>query len=470
MFKEALMKALTESVKQYNETSDPDKAIIKIAAEHDFNIEQTKRLVESFNTAHAVSRYGLSKTASEAAKSFKLANSDIILGTLFDPKEITKESSYFDTLFSDELEEYAHPEKDWSISVRDIEKSAELFEGASTLTNYDDLDYNTQLGNAVQIKQAYDTVLKQANDAKRMVDYKYEEGIRKIASELNKEWPEFRGEVLGEMLKWSFNKYGEGASIALLDVAALLPKTDVIVKTAGLPNDDVIVDYKEELENVNTYRDTSIKLANDIKEYTVYADRYKDALNKLANEAMPDNKEFVVVGTYEVKQAKFGDKDNKGDKGPINDVITRTNNAVPSKLTDPAPLISNVHKGIGDIQKGLISDADRLGKKVNDYDAQLEQTGVIQDLMLTDPILSAEDPKRVAELYESMIRQTPNIAKNKEVMRSILRAAVQTEAIDAYDQTAWLGMEKARRELDGTYVSKSMKINEPDKSGSKKND
>ena len=52
------------------------------------------------------------------------------------------------------------------------------------------------------------------------------------------------------------------------------------------------------------------------------------------------------------------------------------------------------------------------------------------------------------------------MAKNKEVIRSILRAAIQTEAIDAYDAAAWGNMEKNIRELDGTYVSKSMKVNE----------
>ena len=76
----------------------------------------------------------------------------------------------------------------------------------------------------------------------------------------------------------------------------------------------------------------------------------------------------------------------------------------------------------------------------------------ILELIIDDQILSKEDPLILIELYKTMEDMDSELIKKEEVMRSILRAAIQTEAIDDYDKTAWLGMEKARRELENNEV------------------
>ena len=61
-FKDRLVSALHESVGYFNQDNDPNAAVAKAAASNDFNIDQTRRLVEMFNTARTLYHY---KSASD---------------------------------------------------------------------------------------------------------------------------------------------------------------------------------------------------------------------------------------------------------------------------------------------------------------------------------------------------------------------------------------------------------------------
>ena len=97
------------------------------------------------------------------------------------------------------------------------------------------------------------------------------------------------------------------------------------------------------------------------------------------------------------------------------------------KIPDLTPLATICAKshGLCDLRKGC-RDTD-----CNDC---------LQDLLLNDPIISQGDRKRVLNVYSRVVAASPVLAKNKEVMRSILRAAVQTEVIDDYDIKLWINI------------------------------
>jgi hypothetical protein len=63
----------------------------------------------------------------------------------------------------------------------------------------------------------------------------------------------------------------------------------------------------------------------------------------------------------------------------------------------------------------------------------MERKLLLQELMMTDPILSRIPPARVARAFEQILRLSPEISKEKEVVRAELRAMVSTQALSKYD-------------------------------------
>jgi len=67
---------------------------------------------------------------------------------------------------------------------------------------------------------------------------------------------------------------------------------------------------------------------------------------------------------------------------------------------------------------------------------------LIQDLLITDPILSEEDEDKVVDLYNTVKEVAPELAKDKNVMRVVLRSAVQYDGIAAPDLAQLVEAEK----------------------------
>ena len=63
----------------------------------------------------------------------------------------------------------------------------------------------------------------------------------------------------------------------------------------------------------------------------------------------------------------------------------------------------------------------------------MERRLLLQELMLTDPILSKVNPAKVARAFEQILRLSPEISKQKEVVRAELRAMVASQALSKYD-------------------------------------
>ena len=63
----------------------------------------------------------------------------------------------------------------------------------------------------------------------------------------------------------------------------------------------------------------------------------------------------------------------------------------------------------------------------------MERKLLLQELMMTDPILSRANPAKVARAFEQILRLSPEISKEKEVVRAELRAMVSTQALSKYD-------------------------------------
>jgi hypothetical protein len=63
----------------------------------------------------------------------------------------------------------------------------------------------------------------------------------------------------------------------------------------------------------------------------------------------------------------------------------------------------------------------------------MERKLLLQELMMTDTILSKVNPVKVARAFEQLMRLSPEISKEKEVVRAELRAMVASQALSKYD-------------------------------------
>jgi len=63
----------------------------------------------------------------------------------------------------------------------------------------------------------------------------------------------------------------------------------------------------------------------------------------------------------------------------------------------------------------------------------MERKLLLQELMITDPILSKINPAKVARAFEQLLRLSPEISKEKEVVRAELRAMVSSQALSKFD-------------------------------------
>jgi hypothetical protein len=67
----------------------------------------------------------------------------------------------------------------------------------------------------------------------------------------------------------------------------------------------------------------------------------------------------------------------------------------------------------------------------------MERQLLFQELIMTDPILSRANPHKVAKAYEQILRLSPEVSKEKEVVRAMLRQAVASQAIAPHDADQW---------------------------------
>ena len=72
-----------------------------------------------------------------------------------------------------------------------------------------------------------------------------------------------------------------------------------------------------------------------------------------------------------------------------------------------------------------------------------EQRGaILADLLSSDPIPQDADPRQVAAVYKSIVSSSPRVSLNKEVVRSVLRGAVNSIAFSPNDMKVLTDVDK----------------------------
>lgn len=407
MVKDKLRKALEDAVGYYNDGMSANDAIVKSASGHDLTIDQTDRVVESFNTAKTINFY--EKNAGDRTGRFDLASKKDVTLALFgrttsektaavkaeDPETLStfyaglpdrsanrknlfteKRAALLDALAKHAEEKWSHGYSDRTLQDMASDayatiKSAEA-DIASAIGTIDSYLWTATEKIAADLSRgAYDTPKDRANLFKAACPHKM------VVDEVSRFSPLLKAATGGEYVKMH------------------------VVDTA--PVDDLLKEADDIMSAVAQRREYRKKQA----EFREKAERLKSAMLRdpsLASLMHEKKAEDLIHAPRSVKKA--GSSDFNLDR--ILDVMPTSESR----------------------------------KKVNEQIRDDARGALLSDLLSADPILQDADPRQVASIYKSLVATSPRVSLNKELVRSVLRSAVNSVAVSPADSKIFTDVDK----------------------------
>lgn len=421
MVKEKLKKALEDAVGYYNAGMSANDAVVKSASEHDLTVDQTDRVVESFNTAKTINYFD--KNASDRTGKFELASKKDVTLALFgkEPKEkkassvsVNDPSSVLDSFYLNA------PDKTGNKKNVFAEKRACFLDVLSKVAEekwahgYSDHSFHEMANDTYsQIKSAEADI----DSAIGTIDNYLMTATMKIAESISRS-PYGTSEdkadmfkvacphkmVIREVSKFSpLLKKASGGVYVKLQVVDTAPVDDLLKEA------DDIMDAVAQRTELRKKKDEFHKKAEKVKDAIL---RDPSMAVKVAESSKIEN---YIHKPVSVKKADFGES------------ITNT-------LTDPLSAY--------DVLNNVESRKDE-----NEGLRDSTRGALLSDLLASDPILQDADPNQVAAVYKSIIQSSPRVSLNKELVRAVLRSAVNSIAISPNDMKVMtdldLGINKA---------------------------
>lgn len=421
MVKEKLNKALEDAVGYYNGGMSANDAIVKSAMDHDLTIDQTDRVVESFNTAKTINYFD--KNASDRTGSFDLASKKDVTLALFGKDATEKKASvevpmvdnlstafytstpdrtsnrknvfaekralFLDVLSKQAQEKWSHGYSDKTIQDMASDayvtiKSAEA-DIKSAIGTIDDYLWTATEKIASSISSgAYEAPLDKANLFKAACPHKM------VIDEVSKFSP---------ILKQATG--GEYAKMYVVDTS---------------PIDDLLKEADDIMSAVAQRRELRKKQA----EFKAKGERLKEAM---------------------LKDPSLSDK------------VPKMSTGIDSLIHAPVRKQAS-SSGIPTVDDFLESVPDTNSyKKINEQIRDDARGAILADLLSADPILQDADPRQVASIYKSLIASAPRVSLNKEIVRSVLRGAVNSIAVSPADSKIFTDVDKGIQTAYGGFTS-----------------
>lgn len=418
-FKTQLRGALTNAVSYFQDGGDPNAACVKAANEAGFNADQADRLVETFNTARVLCHYkatedktsscsladkgkvraGLTPQEQKAASAESCADYDFYKQAEVDHVVPAVKEAAFELKeepLSKEAQDLLRIREE--TTVRELLKEAE--EEARAANSMAD-----ELAEKVAMAISRDVSLDHVHDRMaRLVhayalDERYAPGVEKVAAFLPvASDPEDISHLL---------KYARAHVVDTSDLSDVLPA----IKEAA--------DFAAEAAAFEAF-------AADLRKSAQAADPLPDDRDQLENlllkERIRGERARNAAPAAGAKPA--GGAKPSGGTGLASFLTYLTDTAKTYHDTGAAKRVEKATAGVDNLRRQLI----------------------LQDLLTRDKVLSQEDPDTVASAFRSINQISPDSTLNKEMLRSMLRSAVQSVAISPYDAKTLVDVDKARRQ------------------------
>ena len=467
-FEDRLRSALEDAVKFCNSGSTPDEAVCKSASAAGFNRDQTDRLVETLNTAITINQY---KQASDKTKSFPIAHKDKVAEMMLDADKVLgtseKKAEVQHVYF-----EYMKPAYDYVKHADDVEVKAAGSDDRITGLSLDNLaylsiqqmklvknaaDYASNVAGIIKgnlITKLYDFAdsVKKAGVTK-YARFKSSTEHKDVLKELDKVLPvEFKEAECNDSLVddsdlADFEKTAEDMANDIVSLKEMRDQAKAMHKQAADMESQINDAFVEKKEGPSTFFGLfkSATLATDgalldmaLGKYVDTAKKY-DSLEKQKTRLEAQNEKAVESNKKLKKQLdKLREQSSDSDPGFLDYVYGSQNKKDMQGVIGLAPF-----RELGDLF--FHSKADENDETIRTIE-NVKRSIMLEDLMLNDPVIADADPDIVTDVYKSLLQTSPGVANNKEVVRSILRQAINSIAISPYDANTWADLEKKQRE------------------------
>lgn len=453
-FKDRLMCALHDSVREFNDSRDPNASVMKVALDNDFNADQTHRLVEMFNTARTLYHY---KSAKDRAVAFELADATTIIPKMFEP-EAAKAAAAVGGDYSG----YEARERSWHDGAPVAEKAAAAEDPRAGLT------LEAVSAQAMREAQVLRRTAKIAEDESRLAAETAAVALTKVARALALS---FSGSDRYARLEAAFAKDNEMGPV-ISKLAEFVPAKDKSTEE---------LQKKYARAHVIDDRDLGheIALIKEAKEWMAVEAELLGAASIYEKEANDFEREFLgamspfftskeadtslaaflnedlvkAAATSTTSEQEYSTTNFFGEPVKVktkNDPSTAPSmiDKVPAAAMDIAkkPLTTMMDTAVDRAYTGPISrDNKAMSERLKNVQRQI----MLQDLLTNDPILSEESPETVAQAYSAILQLAPEMASNKEIVRAALRQTVHSVAVSPYDAEVWTKLEKNLRGLSG---------------------
>jgi hypothetical protein len=479
MFREQLMKALDVAVKNFNGGMGDNESVIKAAADSQFNPEQTKRLLETYNTAKSIYFF---KSANDRRDKFPLADPEVVMPALFSGMPAApapKAAGLVDQSFYSERE--FHYDGKWAFDPFGARQA-----GAAALEKA-----ASAPGTDLSLDTLYRSLRKHAATGQRLADrcrstaefcqYRHDDNLRKLAAFVGQDYHEADRLAQVEHYMWSLHGR-ELAEPVMQDLLACLPKTGA-EKRAGDRLERLPTDFNQrhpwEAELVKEAFEARFAIGqqqalaatfekeaadmlrqwNDIAGFPsgsppepgmagFFAEALQGRLTKQAQSSPLDQMGFPPAGQpLKAKQPSGQQQRQQRTPPPEKE---ETEKAKPRGEKPPESLLSKAVSGgaaaLGSgvtealktpIQRAMASitagDEAEDERRITSTLRNMQRKLILEDLMVNDPVLSGEDPQSVITAYQTMVNMAPDVSLNKEIVRSVIRSAVNAVSFSPFD-------------------------------------
>lgn len=478
--RDRLMSALTVATGHVNKGDDPTQAVYKAAAADDFNVEQTRRLCEMFNTARTL--YHFERNPGQKEASFPLADqAEVVRLLMAAPADARGPRAAG-------LPDYSAYERPERIDFNSLPDGNYTSKAASAELGYPESapdlpSLETQAGRVRAIVEGQLRWCKDAASVARQAEITTASRLTKLAEEVA-----YDADVYGP------ERYGRLRHVCLADpeLAPMLPKFAEFLphrlSSYAAPCKDYVVED----------RDLSgwVTLLKEARDFTQRASQLTVAAAAMEKDALEFEQQFLQTAklarpeeegwlnqlfgdaplklaqdtTYSYKQPRFGVtelfSDPPADKDEAKAWREQHQTQVTRKTTPSVlgGLPEGARKGIGDAASSYISSGlqkvlddgstETANRKITERLRNHQRQVMLQELMTSDPFISEADPQAVANSYKVIMDVAPDVSMQKEVVRAVLRQAVQSTAFGAYDAAAIADLERTIREIRGTLPEK----------------
>lgn len=464
--KQELMNNLKLAVDRYNETRDPNDAVFYAAKKAGFNLDQTERLTELFNSARTLYHY---ETASDRSSEFPLAKKADVFSRFNETRKEKSAEAVSDKTFYfnyPTTEKAATSGSNYSVELNNL--SGEGLAYAIRKQYHRDKVFIKDLKKtASSCNCAADLEFKKAAEfLKKGGTKNLRRKIEKMVllTDTNELLNKYAVDVLELIPEHMLPKEGSLKTLAIddselkplyqhLETADSFIQDYAIFKSASQRFEKELEDSeaqifdtiygnskgaKETIDDFFTpeilkqaqYRGGWDERATEIKRADIERERYQRELEKAQREREKHKKEMEIL--------------NMKRRDRVKDMTSSLFKPVMDQKVEDIPGLFRLKEQ---------SKADKAKKKLDNVRREL----ILSDLITNDPVLATEDPENIARAYEVLWDLAPDSALNKSVARSFIRQAVNSEALDTFTAKQLVEMEEKLKKTRGYTMPGNMK-------------